>query len=34
MLLTPAFVFLARQDATGVTGERLNAWELSTNPPA
>ncbi|MGQ9850905.1 MAG: SDR family NAD(P)-dependent oxidoreductase [Aggregatilineaceae bacterium] len=34
MLLTPAFVFLARQDASGVTGERLNAWELSTNPPA
>ncbi len=34
LLLTPAFVFLARQDASGVTGERLNAWELSTNPPA
>lgn len=28
--LTPAFVFLARQDARGVTGQRLNAWELST----
>ncbi len=28
-LLTPAFVFLARQDASGVTGQRLNAWELS-----
>jgi 3-hydroxybutyrate dehydrogenase len=27
--LTPAFVFLARQDASGVTGQRLNAWELS-----
>lgn len=29
ILLTPAFVWLARQDATGVTGQRLNAWELS-----
>jgi NAD(P)-dependent dehydrogenase (short-subunit alcohol dehydrogenase family) len=29
ILLTPAFVFLARQDASGVTGQRLNAWELS-----
>ncbi len=27
--LTPAFVFLARQDGSGVTGQRLNAWELS-----
>jgi NAD(P)-dependent dehydrogenase (short-subunit alcohol dehydrogenase family) len=27
--LTPAFVFLACQDASGVTGQRLNAWELS-----
>jgi hypothetical protein len=27
--LTPAFVFLAGQDASGVTGQRLNAWELS-----
>jgi NAD(P)-dependent dehydrogenase (short-subunit alcohol dehydrogenase family) len=29
ILLTPAFVFLARQNASGVTGQRLNAWELS-----
>ncbi len=29
ILLTPAFVFLARQDAFGVTGQRLSAWELS-----
>lgn len=29
ILLTPAFVLLARQDATGITGQRLNAWELS-----
>lgn len=29
ILLTPAFVQLARQDATGITGERLNAWDLS-----
>lgn len=29
ILLTPAFVFLAQQDASGVTGQRLNAWELS-----
>lgn len=29
MLLTPAFVFLASQDASGVTGQRLNAWQLS-----
>jgi 3-hydroxybutyrate dehydrogenase len=28
-LLSPAFVMLARQDASGVTGQRLNAWELS-----
>jgi 3-hydroxybutyrate dehydrogenase len=28
-LLTPAFVTLAGQDASGVTGERLNAWTLS-----
>ncbi len=27
--LAPAFVFLARQDASGVTGQRTNAWELS-----
>lgn len=29
ILLTPAFVHLARQDAAGITGQRLNAWELS-----
>ena len=29
ILLTPAFVFLARQDASGTTGQRLNAWKLS-----
>lgn len=29
ILLTPAFVFLAQQDASGVTGQRLNAWDLS-----
>lgn len=28
-LLTPAFVYLAGLDASGVTGQRLNAWELS-----
>ncbi len=28
-LLTPAFVMLAQQDAQGISGERLNAWELS-----
>lgn len=27
--LTPAFVMLARQDASGITGQRLNAWETS-----
>ncbi|RPI95623.1 MAG: SDR family oxidoreductase [Chloroflexi bacterium] len=27
--LTPAFLFLAGQDASGVTGQRLSAWELS-----
>jgi NAD(P)-dependent dehydrogenase (short-subunit alcohol dehydrogenase family) len=27
--LTPAFLHLARQPADGITGERLNAWELS-----
>lgn len=27
--LTPAFVMLARQDASGITGQRLNAWEIS-----
>ena len=32
MLLTPAFVFLARQDAAGMTAQRLNAWELSQSP--
>jgi NAD(P)-dependent dehydrogenase (short-subunit alcohol dehydrogenase family) len=29
LLLTPAFIFLARQDATGTTGQRLSAWEVS-----
>ena len=28
-MLTPAFVKLASQDATGISGQRLNAWELS-----
>lgn len=27
--LTPAFVHIAEQDAGGITGQRLNAWELS-----
>jgi NAD(P)-dependent dehydrogenase (short-subunit alcohol dehydrogenase family) len=31
--LTPAFVHLARQDAGGVTGQRLSAWELSQQYP-
>jgi NAD(P)-dependent dehydrogenase (short-subunit alcohol dehydrogenase family) len=39
MRLTPAFLHLARQDATGITGQRLSAWELSNSllpsqPPA
>jgi NAD(P)-dependent dehydrogenase (short-subunit alcohol dehydrogenase family) len=29
ILLTPAFVLLAQQDGSGLTGQRLNAWELS-----
>lgn len=29
ILLTPAFVRLAQQDAGGITGQRLSAWELS-----
>lgn len=29
MLLTPAFIQLAGMDANQLTGERLNAWELS-----
>lgn len=29
ILLTPAFILLAGQDAGGITGQRLNAWELS-----
>jgi NAD(P)-dependent dehydrogenase (short-subunit alcohol dehydrogenase family) len=33
ILLTPAFVYLARQDAFGTTGQRLNAWELSQGKP-
>ncbi len=28
-LLTPAFVTLAQQDGSSITGQRLNAWELS-----
>lgn len=28
-LLTPAFLTLAQQDANGITGQRLSAWELS-----
>lgn len=28
-LLAPAFVYLARQTASTITGERLNAWEIS-----
>ncbi|MEQ8676961.1 MAG: SDR family oxidoreductase [Aggregatilineales bacterium] len=28
-MLTPAFVKLASQDASGISGQRLNAWELS-----
>lgn len=27
--LTPAFLRLALQDASGITGQRLNAWEVS-----
>lgn len=29
ILLTPAFVQLARQDASGITGQRLDAWQMS-----
>ena len=29
IMLTPAFVKLASQDASGISGQRLNAWELS-----
>lgn len=29
ILLTPAFVQLAQTDASGITGNRLNAWEMS-----
>jgi len=29
MLLTPAFVDLAKQDVSGTTGQRLDAWQLS-----
>jgi NAD(P)-dependent dehydrogenase (short-subunit alcohol dehydrogenase family) len=29
MILTEAFIFLALQDGNGVTGERINAYELS-----
>ncbi len=34
LLLTPAFIFLAYQDAAGTTGQRLNAWELSQSGAA
>jgi 3-hydroxybutyrate dehydrogenase len=34
LLLTPAFLFLAGQDAAGTTGQRLNAWELSQSGAA
>jgi NAD(P)-dependent dehydrogenase (short-subunit alcohol dehydrogenase family) len=27
--LTPAFLILAYQDASGITGQRCNAWEMS-----
>lgn len=29
MLLTPAFIELANQDASGITGQRLDAWQMS-----
>lgn len=29
ILLTPAFLRLAAQDASGITGQRLDAWQLS-----
>ena len=29
MLLTPAFLKLARNISEGITGERLDAWEMS-----
>lgn len=29
MRLTPAFLVLAQQNGNGITGERLNAWQLS-----
>jgi NAD(P)-dependent dehydrogenase (short-subunit alcohol dehydrogenase family) len=29
MMLTPAFLQLAVQDATGITGQRLDAWQMS-----
>ncbi len=32
-LLAPAFVYLAGVDALDVTGERLNAWEISQTHP-
>ena len=32
--LTPAFLILARQDASGITGQRCNAWELSEKATA
>jgi hypothetical protein len=27
--LTPAFLVLAQQNGQGITGERLNAWQMS-----
>jgi 3-hydroxybutyrate dehydrogenase len=32
--LTPAFLTLARQDATGITDQRCNAWEMSAESGA
>ena len=29
LLLTPAFIQLAQQDASGMSGERLDAWKMS-----
>lgn len=29
ILLTPAFIQLAQQDASGITGQRLDAWAMS-----
>ena len=29
ILLTPAFLQLAQEDASGITGQRLDAWAMS-----